>query len=130
MKEVINALHHLQQKLLSKKMKFMSGLNGLQACHVAAIETHLRLIVKNGQKSQYASECAAESRGFAPKWRPSGPCADEGLDQEKNISSVDARAAHQSVFSTLGSRHCSRASCVCLFKQVGSGSSKIGQVLT
>ena len=61
-------LKDLQKKLQSKKTKFVSGPNGLQAHQVKVIETHLRLIVTNGQKTQDASERAAESHGFVPKW--------------------------------------------------------------
>ena len=49
-------LKDLQKKVQLKKAKFVSGPNGLQACQMNAIETHLRLIVTNGQQTQDASE--------------------------------------------------------------------------
>ena len=46
----------------------MAGPDGLQAHQTAAMETHLRLVIKNRWSSIDASEWAAESRGFATKW--------------------------------------------------------------
>lgn len=55
-------------KLLSlKKIKFISGPQGLQACHTLAIQSHLQIFMKNQQYLIDASECAAESHGFAAK---------------------------------------------------------------
>ena len=52
----------------SKKTEFVGGIRGLQARRTNAIESHLRHVVKNGRPFMDASEMAAESNGFAPKW--------------------------------------------------------------
>jgi hypothetical protein len=52
----------------SKKTCYVAGPDGLQARRTAAMETHLRLVIKNGQSLIDASEWAAESCGFANKW--------------------------------------------------------------
>ena len=67
-KEFKEALTDLKKLTKSKKTCYVAGPNGLQACRTAAMETHLRLIIKNGQTSIDASEHAAKSRGFAAKW--------------------------------------------------------------
>ena len=54
--------------LASWKTKFMAGRNGLQIWQTQAIECYLWLKVMNGQSTQEASECAAESQGFTLKW--------------------------------------------------------------
>ena len=67
-KECEVVLKDLQKKIQLKKTKFILGQNGLWAHWVAAVEMHLWLVVSNGWQSQDASEHAAESQGFAPKW--------------------------------------------------------------
>jgi len=63
------ALADLEKLLKSKKTEFVGGIRGLQARQTYAIESHLRLVVKNGRSfSMDAAEMAAESNGFAPKW--------------------------------------------------------------
>ena len=66
--EFRDALKDLQKLMKSKKTCYVAGANGLQARRTAAMETHLRLVIKNGRTSIDASERAAESRGFAAKW--------------------------------------------------------------
>jgi hypothetical protein len=61
-------LKDLKKLLKSKKTLFVAGPNGLQAQRVAAMETHLRLVIANGCSSIDALECVAKSRGFAAKW--------------------------------------------------------------
>lgn len=58
----------IEKLLASRKTKFVAGENGLQIRRTRAIECYLRLKIKNGRSTQKASECAAESQGFAPKW--------------------------------------------------------------
>jgi hypothetical protein len=41
----------------SKKIKFISGPQGLQACRTLAIQSHLQIVLKNQQYSIDASEC-------------------------------------------------------------------------
>ena len=50
------------------KTKFVSGLQGLQARRVHAMETHLHLVCKAKRNSIDASERAAEAHKFALKW--------------------------------------------------------------
>jgi len=54
--------------LQSKKTNFAAGVTGLQSYRVRAIQSHLLMLIKNGCHSIEASECAAESQGFAVKW--------------------------------------------------------------
>jgi hypothetical protein len=61
------ALVAIDKLLASKKTKFISRPQGLQACHILAIQSHLQIVVKNQWYSIDASEHAAESHGFAAK---------------------------------------------------------------
>jgi hypothetical protein len=63
-----DALIAVERLLKSKKTKFISGLQGLQARRTFAIQSHLRIVVKNQRYSIDASERAAESYGFAAKY--------------------------------------------------------------
>jgi hypothetical protein len=62
------ALTGLDRLINSKTTKFVAGLHGLQAQCALAMQSHLRLVVKNHRFSIDASEHAAESHGFAAKW--------------------------------------------------------------
>ena len=61
------ALVTIDKLLASKKTKFISGPQGLQACCTLAIQSHLQIVVKSQRYSIDASERAAESHGFAAK---------------------------------------------------------------
>lgn len=61
------ALVAIDKLLASKKTKFISGPQGLQAHRTLAIQNHLQIVVKNQRYSIDASECAVESHGFAAK---------------------------------------------------------------
>ena len=57
------------EKLIgSKKTKFETGREGLQARRARAIQSYLFMVVKNGRRGFDASERAAEAQGFARKW--------------------------------------------------------------
>jgi hypothetical protein len=66
--ERITALEAIEKLLKSKKTVFISGPSGLQAKRARTIQSYLALVVKRGHSSIDASECAAESHGFAPVW--------------------------------------------------------------
>jgi hypothetical protein len=68
MKELTEALGDIHCLLVSKKTKFASGPNGLQARRARAMESHLRLVIKNGQGWAQAAKQAAETYGFAANW--------------------------------------------------------------
>lgn len=65
MKELEDGLADIERLLQSKKTQFVSGPHGLQAKRARAIQTHLSLMVRNGQKFIDASQRAAEANGFA-----------------------------------------------------------------
>ena len=67
-KELQVGLDGIRAVLHSKKADFASGVTGLQSYRVRAVQSHLLMLVKNGRHSIEASERAAESQGFAPKW--------------------------------------------------------------
>jgi hypothetical protein len=67
-KEYKAALESIQKLLDSKRTKFAGGHNGLQAHQAWAIESFLLMMVKGDRNGIDASEHAAESHGFAPKW--------------------------------------------------------------
>jgi hypothetical protein len=67
-KELRNAYDEIVKLLKSKKTKFVSGPQGLQARRSRAIEIHLRLFLENKKSFIEASERAAESQGFASHW--------------------------------------------------------------
>ena len=61
----------IDKLIASKKEHFDAGRNGLQASRAQAIQSCLRMILQGGARRQTltdASERAAESQGFAPKW--------------------------------------------------------------
>ena len=62
------ALKDIDKLIQSKKTKFISGPQGLQARRALVIRSHLQLVVKNKRFSIDASLRAAESHGFAAKW--------------------------------------------------------------
>jgi len=62
------ALKDIRKLRQSAKTNFVSGLQGLQARHVHAMETHLHLVCEAKRNSIDASERAAEAHNFAPKW--------------------------------------------------------------
>ena len=49
-------------------MQYQAGDKGLQSYRARTIQSHLRMVVKNGRRSVEASEIAAESHGFARDW--------------------------------------------------------------
>ncbi len=67
-KELTDALGDLHSLRVSKKTKFVSGPNGLQARRAHAMESHLRLVIKNGCGWAKAAKQAAETHGFAVNW--------------------------------------------------------------
>ena len=62
------ALHDIDRLLQSRKAKFQAGDKGLQSYRARTIQSHLRMVVRNGRRSVEASEIAAESHGFARDW--------------------------------------------------------------
>ncbi|KAG2123196.1 hypothetical protein BD769DRAFT_1389338 [Suillus cothurnatus] len=66
--ELEHANKDIMKHLKSKKMVFVGGPHGLQACCACTIEAHLMLVVKNKHGFKVASEMAAETNGFAAKW--------------------------------------------------------------
>ena len=62
------ALKDINHLIKSKKTKYLSGPQGLQARQTLAIQSHLRIVVKNQRFSIDASERATESHGFAAVW--------------------------------------------------------------
>jgi hypothetical protein len=67
-KELQAGLDGIRAVLHSKKTDLAAGMTGLQSYRVRAVQSHLLMLVKNGHRSIEASERAAESQGFAPKW--------------------------------------------------------------
>jgi hypothetical protein len=63
-----DALVAVERLLKSKKTKFISGLQGLQAQWTFVIQSHLQIIVKNQWYLINASEHAAEIYGFTSKY--------------------------------------------------------------
>ena len=61
------ALVAIDNLLASKKTKFISGPQGLQAHRTLANQSHLWIVVKSQQYSIDALECAVESHRFAAK---------------------------------------------------------------
>ena len=55
------ALVAIDKLLASKKTKFISGPQGLQARHTLAIQSHLRIVVKSQRYSINASRGACDS---------------------------------------------------------------------
>jgi hypothetical protein len=68
MASLTTALKDIDYLIKSKKTKYLSGPQGLQARRTLAIQSHLRIVVKNQRFSIDASERAAESHGFAAVW--------------------------------------------------------------
>lgn len=68
MTSLATALKDIDHLIKSKKTKYLSGLQGLQAHQTLAIQSHLRIVVKNHRFSIDASERAAESHGFTAVW--------------------------------------------------------------
>ena len=68
MKELMTALNDLHSLLVSKKTKFLSGLNGLQAHCAHAMESHLWLFIKSGYSWAKAAKQAVEAYGFTANW--------------------------------------------------------------
>ncbi|KAH7917225.1 hypothetical protein BV22DRAFT_1108607 [Leucogyrophana mollusca] len=66
--ELKRALEDVKKLIKSKKTMFLGGLQGLQARRTKAIQSHLRLVVKNRRHFTDVSERAAEVHGFAAKW--------------------------------------------------------------
>ena len=62
------ALQDIEHLIKSKKTVYVSGPQGLQARRTLAIQSHLRIVVKQQWFSIDASERAAESHGFAAVW--------------------------------------------------------------
>jgi len=68
MTSLATALKDIDHLIKSKKTKYESGPQGLQAHCTLAIQSHLRIVVKNQQFLIDVSERAAESHGFAADW--------------------------------------------------------------
>jgi hypothetical protein len=68
MQDLCRAHIDVEKLLKSKKTKFVGGRGALQERWTRAIECHLRLMTKNGQRSPDAAKRAAEGQGFATKW--------------------------------------------------------------
>jgi hypothetical protein len=62
------ALQDIEKVILSKKTQFAGGIHGLQVRQAHTIQSHLALVVHNGRNFTDASQCAAESHGFASGW--------------------------------------------------------------
>ncbi|KAG2074026.1 hypothetical protein BDR04DRAFT_1126946 [Suillus decipiens] len=77
--ELEHAYKDIMKHLKLKKMVFVGGPHGLQACRACTIEAHLMLVVKNKHGFKVALEMAAEMNGFAAKW---GGCQVRGWTHE------------------------------------------------
>ena len=66
--EFTATLKDIDKLIRSKKTKFISGPQGLQAHQALAIRSHLQLLVKKKRFSTDALLRAAESHRFAAKW--------------------------------------------------------------
>jgi hypothetical protein len=62
-------LPDIEKLLKSQKTTYIGGAQGLQACRAHAIESHLKMVVRNGRQWADASECSTEMHGFSVKWR-------------------------------------------------------------
>lgn len=58
----------IEKLIASKRTEFDAGRNGLQAYRARSIQSCLHMVVNNRRSFIHASECAAESQGFAAKW--------------------------------------------------------------
>ncbi|KIL57051.1 hypothetical protein M378DRAFT_33779, partial [Amanita muscaria Koide BX008] len=67
-KELEEGLEDINKLIKSKRDIFDAGTAGLQSYRARAIQGFLKMVVHNGRKAFDASECAAESQGFAAKW--------------------------------------------------------------
>jgi hypothetical protein len=67
-KEFQAGLDGIRAVLHSRKTDFAAGVTGLQSYRIRAVQSHLLMLIKNGHHSIEASEQAAESQGFGPKW--------------------------------------------------------------
>lgn len=65
---LVDALDDLHKLLVSKRTKFISGPNGLQARRARAMESHLRLVIRNGLGWTEAAKQASIAHGFAANW--------------------------------------------------------------
>ena len=66
--QILNvALMDLQRTIWLKKTMFVAGSNGLQSYRACAMESYLRMVVKQRQWRVDTSEKVAESHGFAAK---------------------------------------------------------------
>ncbi|KAG6875696.1 hypothetical protein C0993_007958 [Termitomyces sp. T159_Od127] len=74
-KQLNKALADLEKFNKSKKTTFAGGTKGLQAVCTLAMQSFLRMVVKNGRLSVDASKRAAESYGFAAQWGGQKLCA-------------------------------------------------------
>ncbi|KIJ46075.1 hypothetical protein M422DRAFT_250504 [Sphaerobolus stellatus SS14] len=65
------ALEDIEKLIQSKKEVFAAGKNGLQAYRARAIQSCLWMMLRSSDKKRKfidASQCAAESQGFAAEW--------------------------------------------------------------
>lgn len=67
-KERERALESIEKLIRSKKTKFDGGPTGLQSYRARAIESHLRMVVRDHVPSILAARRAAQSQGFAEEW--------------------------------------------------------------
>lgn len=66
--ELKDALHDIEKLIASKRTEFTAGANGLQSKCAHSIQSCLYMVVNNNRCITDASECAAESQGFAARW--------------------------------------------------------------
>ena len=71
----IEALKEIEKLLNAKCSPFEGGHCGLQAPRVRAIHGYLHMVMRNGHRQVDASEKAAETQGFAPRWGGRQVCA-------------------------------------------------------
>ncbi|KAI0351078.1 hypothetical protein OH77DRAFT_1411771, partial [Trametes cingulata] len=62
------ALEAVEKIIRSKRHSFEGGDHGLQATRARSIQSFLRMVLNNNRTLTDASERAAESNGFAPRW--------------------------------------------------------------
>lgn len=62
------ALKDMEKLICSKHEIFKAGQNGLQEYQARAICSHLRMVIGGKCNAIEASQCAAESQGFAANW--------------------------------------------------------------
>ena len=67
-KRLQQALDDIKKLIKTKQTYFDAGQKSLQSYRAIAIQSHLRMVVQNGQGAVDASGIAAESHCFAKIW--------------------------------------------------------------